>query len=288
MHKRKILIFVTLFIMFFNCFSINAFAAEEKYSIDSVDFKIELNNDGSATVTESWTITYKEGVFSRFYKTIYLMLPDDEKFEIEFKEVFVDGRQCVYTGNKSFDTDYTYATIENENRILYEIYAHSENRTRNYVITYILHDVIKNVDDDGYVFKYRLLPNGFKKTIPEMNVSISLSGYSYNTVSIEPSKGAVTFEDSDITICAKDVSDLYVLELKLNDFPNNTTAIGTLDILVLSAAIIMFALFILFILYLHDAIHKKQKCKIAEGNMSDNIIENASEDNQNDISEEKK
>jgi hypothetical protein len=215
MKKRLITMFM-LFVLIIGCFNITAFAEDKEYTIESAQFYIEINDDGSATVSEFWTVTYEKGSFSRFYKNIYTSVPKDENFIIEFEEVLVDGKSCTYTGDTSQRVDYTYSIVENYDTTRYEIYMNSENETRNFVVTYTLYDVIKCVNNDYYLFKYRLLPMGFKENISEVYVSINFPDYTCESISLSATKGKETLEDYGATVYAKNVSDLYQITFKFD------------------------------------------------------------------------
>ena len=151
--RRKILT-IFLLVLLFCSLTTNVFAAEQEYEIDSVNFDIVLHSTGSATVTETWCVDYEEGEFSRFFKNIYRDLPKDEDFDIQFQTVLVDGVPCTLTDDIDSRKDYTYAIIDSYDKTRYEIYIHSEDEKREFTITYNLYGVIKEVNDEYYLFEF--------------------------------------------------------------------------------------------------------------------------------------
>ena len=178
-----------LLILLLNSFTINVFAEEQKYKIESAKFYVTLNTDGSATVTETWILNYKQGKFTRFYKNIQTSLPMKESFDIEINEVFVDGVACTETKDKTKIVDYTYLIEENYERIKYEIFIHSEKETREFKITYTLKNVVKFANHSYYMFQYRFLPKGFKENISKLDIEIHVPSKFSGRTTINPTKG---------------------------------------------------------------------------------------------------
>ena len=50
---------------------LTAQADSKSYRTDEADFDIRFDRNGAATITESWTVTYTSGSFTRFSKDIY-------------------------------------------------------------------------------------------------------------------------------------------------------------------------------------------------------------------------
>lgn len=213
--KKHICSLLLVFFIICNCFIPTVFADDKEYSIDSVDFCVQLNEDGSADIIETWQVNYKKGEFSRFYKNIYLDVPLDEKFSIHFNAVTVNGQQCEYTDDTESRKDYTYSLIDEGYRLRYEIYAQSENEVKEYQIKYTLHDVVKYVDNEFYWFEYRFLPYGFEQNISTLTIHIDTPGDGLNLKLVDLTKGETTTEQSRVSIATTNVSDLYKVELKM-------------------------------------------------------------------------
>lgn len=213
--KKYIARFVLLILAFTFCFSLTANANEKEYVIKSAVFEMQINEDGSVDVVENWLVDYQQGKFSRFYKNIYLNVPKSEKFSIDFQGIEIDGKNCSLTQKTNTRPDYTYALVEDVNTLRYEAYVSSENETRSYQVSYTLNNVVKHVDNDYYLFVYRILPKGYKAIIEDFKVEITLP----QNVSLEhlnKTSGSKSDDDNVITILDENVSDLYKVSLKLN------------------------------------------------------------------------
>ena len=69
---KRLLLFFMMFLLLPGIVRPVTAAADDKvYQIDKADFNVILQPDGSAEITETWTLTYKSGEFHRFYKEIY-------------------------------------------------------------------------------------------------------------------------------------------------------------------------------------------------------------------------
>lgn len=213
--KTKFISCLLILVVLISSFSVISFAVDKNYNFDSADFYIDFNKDGSATVTEVWKVTYNLGTYQTFYKNIYLAVPDTEKFQIKFVEVWVDDVQCSLITNTKNPSEYTYALINKQDVLSYEIYAKSEKQTREYRVTYVLQNVVKKVDNKYYWFEYRLLPKGYKENIDDFNIYINIPNgitkYDYRL-----SWGQTSENESTIHTYVKNVSDLFMIRLKMH------------------------------------------------------------------------
>ena len=78
MIREKLIINVKITVMLliacltvFTAGSLSVNAAEKQYRIDSADFRVDLEKNGDAVITEHWTVTYEKGEFTHFYKDVY-------------------------------------------------------------------------------------------------------------------------------------------------------------------------------------------------------------------------
>ncbi|MBQ8625937.1 MAG: DUF2207 domain-containing protein [Agathobacter sp.] len=213
--RRKIISIFVLFIILLNSLSLTVFAAEQKYTIESADFLIELDENGNATVTETWSVDYEEGKFSRFFKNIYTAVPEDEDFIISFKEVLVDGIPCVETDDTDSRKDYTYAVVHSSDTARYEIYIHSENETREFQVKYVLYHAVKNVNNEYYLFKFRLLPKGFEKKIERATVKINLPDDCEFT-DVHINQGSMKNKGDKATASIRNINDLYKVTVRFD------------------------------------------------------------------------
>ena len=90
----RVIISIVVLLIVLSLTSMTVYADTKQYVINTAEFDVELNEDGSADVTETWTVDYQSGEFSRFYKNIYMAVPIDEEYDIEFNFVSVDGKSC--------------------------------------------------------------------------------------------------------------------------------------------------------------------------------------------------
>ena len=107
MRLKKSLFFGCVIVCMFMMFGMLVKAEEKEYDISSVNFDVTLNRDGSADVIEEWTVTYRTGEFSRFYKEIYKDVTKLEEYDnIFFKNFWINNTLCelVYdTDTKNFN-----------------------------------------------------------------------------------------------------------------------------------------------------------------------------------------
>lgn len=147
---------------------------KKEYEINQADFNIEINNDGSAYITETWKVNYI-GSYSRFYKDIcWGSLNSDDYFKsINNLSVSIDGVPCSPTKDVDARPEYTFSTESGDRGCTVSCYKSSINTTREYTISYQLKDIIKCVDNDYYLFVYRLIGANFDKKVYNITVNIT-------------------------------------------------------------------------------------------------------------------
>ena len=176
MKKTKLLLTSLIFLIFilFNTFII-VNAEDKEYEIDNADFYIQLSKDGDALVTETWTITYKKGDFTRFYKEIYNDLPKLEKFDkIDIQSFTINGKDCSQTFNITERLPFTYYASYSGNNFSIQWFYPVNNETVTYSCTYVLSNVVKETDNNVALFCYRVIGDNFDKKIKHTTVSIYL------------------------------------------------------------------------------------------------------------------
>ena len=213
--RRKILT-IFLLILLFCSLTTNVFAAEKEYTIEDATFVLVVDEYGDVTVSERWTVTYEEGKFTRFYKNIFLGVPEDEEFDIEFLEVLVDGRECTYTRDTDARNDFTYSTVKSSDKIRYEVYMHSEEVTRKFEINYVLKGAVKCVDDEYYLLKFRALPKGFQQEIESTHIIVTLPNEDFEVLSCSVNQGYESYQGSVIMASGEDVDDLYKINIQFD------------------------------------------------------------------------
>lgn len=176
-HKRRkagiLTIILTCALMLL---PLSAFAEEDKeYSVPSADFTVEIGEDGTVQVTENWDVSYEKGKFNRFYKVLYREnLPKEETFGLveDSVHVAIDGREAAWTDDTEGRPDDTYNVSKEGNSYSIYCYKTSENVTRHFEISYTLRDAVKIVDDEYYLFTFRLIGKGFEKEVEEVTATI--------------------------------------------------------------------------------------------------------------------
>ena len=128
-----------------------AASAASDFSVDYLDVTAELMTDGSAVVTEEWTVTFSEGAdgFSR-----EIIIPEDnlETFaSVSDVSVSVDGNGC------NLDTDGTkangtYAFEKGEDRYIIRWNNKCDEGTYEFSLRYVLNGVVKIYEDHAYFY----------------------------------------------------------------------------------------------------------------------------------------
>lgn len=192
--------------------------ADKIYTINSADFNILINDDGSATVTETWDVTYQKGQFTRFYKNILMSLPESEHFYgIENFTASIDGVPCPTTNDTTGRPDGHVALTKNGKIATYELFKKSENQTRRFQVNYTLPEIIKLVNNKYYFFSYRALPKGYQKKIDNLNITVGLANHTPETrIELKYlTDGEATVNGNYITTTAHNVNGLQKIQLKI-------------------------------------------------------------------------
>lgn len=198
--------------------SSNSENADKVYNINSADFNILINDDGSARITETWEVSYQKGEFSRFYKNILMDLPESESFNgIKNFSANIDGIPCTPTDDTTGRPDGHVALTKNGKIATYELFKKSENQTRQFQVNYTLPDIIKLVDNEYYFFSYRALPKGYQKKIDDFKITVELANPT-TEAEIELkylTDGKPMKDGKKIIITAHNVNDLQKIQLKI-------------------------------------------------------------------------
>lgn len=120
-------------------------------SVDKVDYIAELRSDGSALITEEWTVTFS-GESDGFTREI--IVPEDN-FEVfsDMRDisVAVDGSGCSEVSSTSAVSG-TYALEKAENSYIINWFIPSENETRTFTLRYVLTGAVKLYNERAYFF----------------------------------------------------------------------------------------------------------------------------------------
>lgn len=155
--------------------SINIFASSstnKQYIIKSADFKVQLLEYGDATITETWTVDFTTGNFSRFYVERSLGVPKEEKFsDIIYHSFTINGQKCIpnYSSNQ---VPSTYSVTTNNNFETYTWYVDSKNGDVVFETQYTLQNVVKDTEDDYALFSYHFIDKNFKQKIQNLSIAI--------------------------------------------------------------------------------------------------------------------
>lgn len=149
-------------------------ADDRSYKVQNANFDVHFKTDGSAVVTEQWTVDFK-GDYTRFYKDIhYTDLAKVEEFsDIIFKpdSIYINGNSCTKAVDDSRKS-YTYNIDDNGENYRIEWFYGAHNETVTYEITYKLNNLITLSDNNKAIFVYRFIGEDFNDNIQNVNVSI--------------------------------------------------------------------------------------------------------------------
>ena len=171
---KQIIIICVLLILLLTGLLIATQAKE--YSIKSADFKVQILKNGDAKVTETWTVNFTKGKFTRFYISRYLKLPEAEKFsDIEYHYFMVNDQVCTLN-NSNQRTPFTYNIKTTEENETYTWYIDAQNEELIFEVQYTLKDIVKHVNDRKNTpeFCYRFVGKNFEKTIENLTIEIYL------------------------------------------------------------------------------------------------------------------
>lgn len=127
-----------------------AFGASS-YSIDKVDYTAELRSDGSALITEEWTVTFS-GEADGFSREI--VIPEDN-FAVFSScrdiSVGVDGGGCSEVSATSAVSG-TYSLEKTDSSYTVKWHMPSENETRVFSLRYVLTGAVKLYNGQAYFY----------------------------------------------------------------------------------------------------------------------------------------
>lgn len=182
-YKKIIVFFITIMILIM-AFTIPVKA--NKYSgfrINSADYNITLNEDGSARVVENWHIEYFNNG-NTFAERFILKKSDKiaERNTMEDLDVYIDEVICSEVKDEKYKEDYTYYVSENNKSYkIYTFLTSKENDKRHITIAYTLKDLIKSVDDKYYYVNF----DAFPITVDRKMENIEMTFRLYNGEPIE-------------------------------------------------------------------------------------------------------
>ena len=125
--------------------------ASSDYSVDKVDFTAELRSDGSALITEEWTVTFN-AESDGFSREIIIPKENFEMFnDIRDVSVSVDGNGCSEVSATSAVSG-TYSVEKTDDRYIVNWFMPSENETRTFALRYVQTGIVKLYNDKAYFY----------------------------------------------------------------------------------------------------------------------------------------
>ncbi len=274
MHRKLVccLIAVLLLLLLFPLA-----ASARSYNIPSARFDIRLNTDGSADVTENWTVTYA-GEYSRFFKDITYRNQEEHYSSVEMLGVSIDGTECAPTDDTENRPDYHYNLSSGTATQTISAYLASTDCTRVYSFRYRLKDAVKWVDDTYYLFSYRVIGANFEQRVDSIGVTVSAPDSCRMKV-LYKTAGTETISDSSAAIScdgkkglfkvkvrmdADDGGDLFLhaAPLKSNQLQNenqkdeNNISAGYYLLVILGAVIVFFPVGLMIVLFCVNRVHE--------------------------------
>ncbi len=191
--------------------------ADNQYSIPTAVFEVDIQEDGSAAIHETWTVRFISGDFTRFYKDLSTEdLPADETFtSISDVTVLIDGRECEFTEDTDGRPEYHYNLSYDGPGATLSAYAKSSNVTRTYEFFYTLHDAVKCVDDSYNLFVYRFIGANFAKDVDAVEVSVTAPSQASCEV-LYASKGETYVNGNTAGASCTNSSGMYKFRLRMD------------------------------------------------------------------------
>ncbi len=167
--KKRILIGCLLFWLLGVAFGAGA---EDRTTYQrAADFQIEIEEDGSAIVSERWEVEFSgEGEFSR-YGRVYL---PSQRYALTDFRVSVDGEPCALLNASDEDRPEGHAAVyEDERGTVVEVYHRSENEARTVEIGYTIQNAVL-LYDDAAEFAWNLTGESEVSRTGEVRASLTL------------------------------------------------------------------------------------------------------------------
>lgn len=187
------------------------YGASVAYTVDKVNFNIELRNDGSALVSEEWTVTVPENCQDCFTRDIFIV---DDNFErisgISDLSVSLDGTTCIEEqGDVLRAGTYFYTASDNCYTINWYI---PDAGTHIFAVRYIQTDAVKIYKNKAY-FYCRPVNEGSNLICRDVSVKISTPGdcFAENFEIVEAGSLAGEKTDGSVTFTASNTAGLVRL-----------------------------------------------------------------------------
>lgn len=203
-----------IIVLLLSVFAVGASAAASEI-IDGAEITVNINADGTAHVTEKWTVSYIS-TSDMFYRNFDVysasgsmtLLEDYE--EIKDISVKIDGADII-KADKGINT---YSVSENAETIEIAVNCPSAQTTREYQIDYTLTGAVKKVGGDA-CFSSLILGDTFVYTSNNVSVSVVFPEGTKD-VQVPDTSDAVT-ENNKATFMSKRVFDTFSVEVAADD-----------------------------------------------------------------------
>lgn len=167
--KKIAISLIFVFALMISLFMVSANAFE----LDKTDIEIILNDDGTADVTEKWTVTYSDSA-DYFYRDFDIYSADNavsliQKYgEIKDVKVLIDGEEI---SEGSGNNEYTFDEADDGKSYVLAIKCPSAQNVREYDISYTITEAVNKSGKDA-VFSYMVIGKTFRYT--SNNVAVNL------------------------------------------------------------------------------------------------------------------
>ncbi len=237
---KKILLCLMLIAVIMSSLPLTAFGAS--YSVDNLDINAELRSDGSALVTEEWTVTF-EGKSDGFVREIMIPENNFESFSLlSDVSVSVDGNGFNENEQDVFANG-TFSLLKDEDCYTVKWNYRAENETHVFSVRYVLSDVVKIYRDEAY-FYCTAVNKGSGLVCRNVSMTIKIPGESFaeDYTIVESGSLAGKKENGSVTFMAYNTADevkagislpsgLFSREKLLTITDNYTPLIITLSVL---------------------------------------------------------
>ncbi len=255
--KHSILIIITVLLSVL-MMPTAAFGASSDYTVESVNITADMRSDGSALITEEWTLTVAQDCKECFVRDIVVI---DDNFEriasVTDVSVSLDGNTCTEETGESLEAGtYFYEKTENKYSVMWYI---PEAGTHTFSIRYIQNDAVKIYKNRAY-FYYRAVNED--STLICRNVSVTVNTpkpcYPEDFEILESGNLAGEKADGSITFTASNTAGLVKIGITVPDELFNSSGLTvivddsrakiavTVILCVILAAVIGFGIYFAF------------------------------------------
>ena len=258
-------------------------SASASYTVDKVDIVADLRSDGSALVTEDWTITVPEDCDRCFIRDIVVV---DDNFErinaVTDMSVSLDGNTCVESVGESIEAgEYFYEKTDDSYSVMWYI---PKAGTHTFSIRYIQTGAVKIYNGKGY-FYFRAVNDNSSLLCRNMTVTVNAPVHCYGEEFEILESGTLAGEkkDGNITFSAANTAGLVKIGITMPDKLFNSSGLTVIvddsrgQIAFVVIMIIILVLLVAYGIYFalnHKAVvlksrMKKAKSKVVEAKFED-------------------